>query len=97
MRKHGRAGTAASPALERDRWDSARPFGADTLPGTVDDTAQRLAGQEAARCIAQILDATRDRDVAPLAGTGCAVAEVALAVHDALEWDVLVARAVHDL
>ena len=97
MRTHGRTGTPVSPALERDRWDSARPFGADTLPGTVDDAAQHLAAQEAGRCIAQILDVTHDREVVFLAGDGRADADVALAVHAALEWDVLVARAVHDL
>jgi hypothetical protein len=97
MRKHGRTGTLVSPPLERDRWDAATSSGADTLPETVDDAAQRLAAQEAGRCIAQILDVTRDREVVFLAGDGRADADVALVVHAALEWDVLVARAVHDL
>ena len=97
MRNRERVGAAASPAPERDSWNTAGPFGAGTLPGTVSDAAQRLEAREAARCIAQILDVTNDREAVPLAGSGCAEADVARAIHAALEWDVLVARAVHDL
>ena len=103
MRNHGRTEQALPGQVERERWGTATPFGVeidqgvDTLPGVVNDAAQRLAAQEAARCIARILDVTDDLEVVPLAGHECADTEIALAVHAALEWDVLVARAVHDL
>ncbi len=57
---------AVPEKLERAEWGTAPPFGVEldrrveAPPGTFDHDAQRRAVQEAARCIAQVLDVTND-------------------------------------
>jgi hypothetical protein len=97
MRNRRRSEQAVPEKPERAAWVTATPYGVDTPPGTLDSDAQRLAAQEAARCIAQVLDVTNDLVAAPFADHDCLDTGIGLAVHAALEWDVLVARAVHDL
>jgi len=89
--------------MVRDGRGAAMPFGVetdrgvDTLPGMANTDGQRLAAQDAARCIAQILDVTNDQEAMPLTGHECFDADIAQQVQAALQWDVLVARTVHDL
>ena len=103
MRNHRGTEQALARELVREERGRAMPFevethrGVDMLPGMDNTGAQRLAAQEAARCIAQIRDVTSDQEVMPLTGHECLDTNIARQVQAALQWDVLVARAVHDL
>ena len=103
MRNHRGTEQTLPRELMPEGRGTAMPFGVaidqsvDTLPGMDNTGAQRLAAQEAARCIARILDATNDLEVMPLTGHECLDTDIAKQVQGALQWDVLVARAVHDL
>jgi osmotically-inducible protein OsmY len=61
-----------------------------TLTGTVDSWAARLDAQEAAHRVAGVLDVANDIHVKLPGSSECNDTDIARAVRDALQWDVLV-------
>jgi osmotically-inducible protein OsmY len=61
-----------------------------TLTGTVDSWAKLRAAQDAAHRVAGVLDVANDLSVKPLGSSERTDSEVAHAVRQALEWDVMV-------
>jgi osmotically-inducible protein OsmY len=85
--------------LEELKWDSRVDetevgvqvdTGVITLTGTVSSWAKRMAAQEAARRVIGVLDVANDIKVKVPGGLTRTDTEIAQAVRQALEWDVLV-------
>jgi osmotically-inducible protein OsmY len=64
--------------------------GVVTLTGTVDSWAKLRGAQEAAHRVAGVLDVANDLAVKPAGSAAKTDTDIALAVRQALEWDVLV-------
>jgi osmotically-inducible protein OsmY len=64
--------------------------GVVTLTGTVANWAKRIAAQEAAHRVAGVLDVANDIQVRTSGSPGRTDTEIAAALRQALEWDVLV-------
>ena len=81
---------AADPRIVATAIGVAVEDGVVTLTGNVGSYAERLAAKEAAHRVRGVLDVANDVEVRP-AGVGAPTdAEIAHAVRQALEWDVLV-------
>jgi osmotically-inducible protein OsmY len=78
------------PRVEETEIGVGMDHGIVTLTGTVSSYAKRLAAQEAAHRVHGVLDVANDIHVKPPGSLSRTDTEIARAVRQALEWDVLV-------
>ena len=81
---------AWDPRVEETEVGVSVDDGTVTLTGTVTSWAKRMAAQEAAHRVAGVLDVANDVQVKLPGGLVRSDTEIAQAVRQALEWDVLV-------